>query len=207
MAGSRSELERVFEQVRDDLRRLNRPFAVIGGLAVSARTEPRFTRDIDLAVAVATDHEAERLARDLQAAGYRIAAMIEQEAVGRLATLRLLSPAIGHEPRVVVDVLMGSSGIEPEVVATATPLEIFPGLNVPVAGIAELIALKVLARDDERRPQDLVDLRALMKEATPGDRQKTRRLLELIEERGFHRNRKLVEDFSRLFVGEGRMDN
>lgn len=66
MAGSRSDLERVFEQARDDLARLGRSFAVIGGLAVSARTEPRFTRDIDFAVVVATDRDAEKLARDLQ---------------------------------------------------------------------------------------------------------------------------------------------
>jgi hypothetical protein len=38
-------------------------WAMLGGLAVSIRTEPRFTRDVDLAVAVAADDEAERLAR------------------------------------------------------------------------------------------------------------------------------------------------
>ena len=30
-------------------------FALVGGLAVSARTEPRFTRDLDFAIAVADD--------------------------------------------------------------------------------------------------------------------------------------------------------
>ena len=35
------------------------PFAVVGGLAVSARTEPRFTRDVDVAVAVANEAAAE----------------------------------------------------------------------------------------------------------------------------------------------------
>ncbi len=34
-------------------------FALVGGLAVSARSEPRFTRDIDLAVAVDGDQQAE----------------------------------------------------------------------------------------------------------------------------------------------------
>jgi predicted nucleotidyltransferase len=33
---------------------IDAPFAVIGGLAASARGEARFTRDIDLAVSVAT---------------------------------------------------------------------------------------------------------------------------------------------------------
>lgn len=43
--------------------------ALIGGLAVSVRTEPRFTRDADLAVAVADDREAEAVVRQLGAAG------------------------------------------------------------------------------------------------------------------------------------------
>jgi hypothetical protein len=35
-------------------------FALIGGLAVRARGEPRYTRDVDLAVSVDDDEEAER---------------------------------------------------------------------------------------------------------------------------------------------------
>ena len=34
-------------------------WALVGGLAVSARTEPRFTRDIDIVVAVEDDTRAE----------------------------------------------------------------------------------------------------------------------------------------------------
>ena len=34
-------------------------FAVVGGLAASARGEARFTRDIDIVVAVSTDEQAE----------------------------------------------------------------------------------------------------------------------------------------------------
>ena len=37
----------------------HRAFALIGGLAVSARSEPRFTRDADFAVSVGSDAEAE----------------------------------------------------------------------------------------------------------------------------------------------------
>jgi len=39
-------------QVASDLTILGRRFALVGGLAVSARAEIRFTRDVDLAVAV-----------------------------------------------------------------------------------------------------------------------------------------------------------
>lgn len=34
-------------------------WAVVGGLAVSVRAEPRTTRDVDVAVALAADDEAE----------------------------------------------------------------------------------------------------------------------------------------------------
>ena len=56
---------------------------------MSARTEPRLTRDADIAVAVASDAEAEALIRRLRVGGYGIEAVVEQEAVGRLATARL----------------------------------------------------------------------------------------------------------------------
>ena len=41
--------------------------ALVGGIAMGARTEPRFTRDVDLAVAVNDDSEAERIVRALLA--------------------------------------------------------------------------------------------------------------------------------------------
>jgi hypothetical protein len=74
---------------RYDLTRSNADFALVGSLAVSVRTEPRFTRDADFAVAVPGDGEAEALIRHLRARGYEVAALVEQEAVGRLATARL----------------------------------------------------------------------------------------------------------------------
>jgi hypothetical protein len=62
-------------------------FAVVGGLAVSVRTEPRFTRDIDLAVACPTDKDAEGLLFALSHRGYRTAAVFEH-ANGRMSTAR-----------------------------------------------------------------------------------------------------------------------
>jgi hypothetical protein len=60
------------------------PFALVGGLAVSVRAEPRFTRDVDLAVAVTDDAAAEALVRRLAGDGWRVGTVIEQEAVERL---------------------------------------------------------------------------------------------------------------------------
>jgi predicted nucleotidyltransferase len=185
-----TSLESALHRITADLARSGVDFALIGGLAVSVRTEPRFTRDADFAVAVSGDAEAEALVQRLHAAGYEIAALVEQDAVGRLATVRLALAGDAEGP--VMDLLFASSGIEHEVVAEADAIELLPGLTVKVACIAHLIALKVLSRDDERRPQDLVDLRALLRMATPDDVSRAHEALSVITARGYHRGRDLV---------------
>ena len=47
-----------------ELTELGARFALVGGLAVSAWGEPRYTRDVDLAVAVERDDEAEQLVNE-----------------------------------------------------------------------------------------------------------------------------------------------
>ncbi len=77
-----TSLEATLVEINATLNRLNVSFALVGGLAVSVRTEPRFTRDADLAVALRTDKEAEALVHTLRDHGFLIATVIEQEAVG-----------------------------------------------------------------------------------------------------------------------------
>lgn len=172
-------------------------WALVGGIAVSVRAEPRFTRDVDLAVAVEHDAEAEQLVADLRVLGYKILQTVEQEATGRFATARL-SPPGEDSNGVVVDLLFASSGIEREVVAGAEVIEVMPGLNVPVAGLPELIALKLLARDDKTRPQDASDLVVLSSLATAVDFDSASRLVHLIEERNYNRGRDLSSEVARL---------
>jgi hypothetical protein len=69
---------------------------------------------------------------------------------------------------------------------------------MPVARIGHLIALKVLSRDDTRRPQDLVDLRALLRVASPEEQQRARDALGLIAARGYHRGRDLLAGLNQL---------
>jgi hypothetical protein len=190
-------LEIALRRIKDELNAYSARWAVVGGLAVSVRTEPRFTRDADLAVVVRDDREAESLVRWLLGRGYEVLASVEQQAVGRLATARLLPP--GEKPEgLVVDLLFASSGIESEVVSAAEPIEILPDLTAPVARKSHLIALKVLSRDDAKRPTDLADLNALLALATDSEIQETREALALITERGFHRERELVKRFEEL---------
>jgi hypothetical protein len=164
--------------------------ALVGGLAVSARAEPRLTRDVDVAVAVVGDAEAEALVQALVADGYATLALVEQEAIRRLAAVRLAVP--GEPARgVVADLLFASSGIEAIVVAEAERLEAFPGVILPVARAGHLIALKLLSRDDRTRPQDAADLRALFKVATESEIERARTALTVIEHGGFARGRDL----------------
>ncbi len=191
-----TSLEAILRRVDADLARSRISFALIGGLAVSARTEPRFTRDADLAVALDSDAEAQSLVHGLRVLGYGIGSIVEQEAVGRLATVRLTRSPAPEAP--VVDLLFASSGIEAEVVAEAEPIEVLPHLTLPVATTGHLIALKVLSRDDVSRPQDLVDIRTLLAAASAEDLELARHALGLIATRGYDRRRDLLADMNSL---------
>ena len=169
-----------------------RSWALVGGLAVSVRTEPRFTRDLDLAVAVSDDPDAEDLVRMLQAEGFHAQTILEQDSTHRLATVRLI-PVRPVEPGLMLDLLFASSGIEAEVCASAELLAVFPEVIVPVARIHHLIALKVLARDDSSRPQDAGDLRQLIAASREGDYSRACEAVRLIEHRGFNRSRNLED--------------
>lgn len=183
-------LEAALRRVSADLARHDVAWALVGGFAVSARAEPRFTRDVDVAVAVHDDSGAETLVRALVFDGYRVLASVEQGATGRLATIRLGCP-VGGGDDVVVDILFASSGIEPEIADAAEVMDIVPGLSLPVAVTGHLIALKLLARDDDVRPQDRADLRALGAVAKQSDLAVAREAIALISRRGYDRGRDL----------------
>jgi predicted nucleotidyltransferase len=173
-----------------DLGHLDHLFAIVGGLAVSARAEPRLTRDVDIAVAVSDDRDAEAVVFRLQALGYRVVTTLEQDVTGRLATVRLQGAEI-EDAGALLDLLFASSGIEAEVASRAESMELLPGISAPVARLGHLIALKILARDDQRRPQDAMDLRSLLRESREQDLALARESLALIHARGFDRGRDL----------------
>lgn len=185
-------LESVLRRTVADLALAGADCALVGGLAISVRTEPRFTRDADLVVAVPGDVEAEALIRLFRELGYHVTALIEQDAVKRLATVRLQPDTDAGAP--VVDLLFASSGIEAEIVHDAEILEVLPGLLVRVARPGHLIALKLLSRDDVQRPQDIGDLRALLRSASREELTRARNAVEAIAARGYHRGRNLTTD-------------
>jgi predicted nucleotidyltransferase len=185
-------VEAALREIVRDLADAGRSFALLGGFAVSVRTEPRTTRDVDLAVLVRDDADAEALTFALVQRGYVLGTAIEQTGAGRLATVRLEAPS-----KSIVDLLFASSGIEDEVIAAAEPLDVVEALSIPVPRVGHLIALKVLSRDDRERPQDRVDLHALLRVATDDELERARRAVRLIEARGFARGKDLAEELDR----------
>lgn len=202
MAQKLNRLEKVLRTLAEALARHNVRWALVGGLAVSVRTEPRFTRDVDVAVAVASDREAEQLVAALQRQGFRVIEALEQESAGRLAAVRLQPPG-EPDPGLVVDLLFASSGIEAELVVRAEKLPVFPSTTAAVASIGDLLALKLLSRDDLERPQDAVDLRLLLAFATPEDLKVAWQAVQDIQARGFHRGRDLLQALRSLLEVHG----
>ena len=165
---------------------------IVGGLAVSSRCDPRFTRDVDIAVAVETDEQAEALIHALVSHGLRMNGLVEQEAVGRLAMARLST-----EDGLSVDLLIASSGIETEVVTKAETLEVVQGVLLPVARTGHLIALKLLSVAPGRET-DAADLRNLAAVATEEEWNLASEAVAQIQERGFDRGRQLDSELHTL---------
>lgn len=179
-----------------DLRAMKVRWAVVGGLAVSARAEPRTTRDVDVAIVVSDDQEAEETVVLLRNRGYVLHTPLEHTDRDRLAAVRMLSRS--DEGSVFADLLFASSGIEREVVAEADLLEVLPGLFAPVAKTGHLLALKTLALRPDRpleRPQDFTDIRELLAVADDDEIRRARQALELISRRGYDRGKDLEAEF------------
>ncbi len=185
-----NSLHRVLADAARELDSSGTAWALVGGLAVGARTEPRFTRDVDLAVAAADDEASEIVVRALLSRGYHVNALLEQTFTKRLATVRLMPPAGGR----LVDLLFASSGIEAEVVEAAERLELVAGVPAPVARTGHLLAMKVLARNDATRPQDRLDLAGLLGVTGPAELKRCRQSLQLMMDRGYSRGRRLLEE-------------
>lgn len=209
-----TRLEAALIRLDLDLRKLGCRWALVGGIAVSARARPRTTQDVDVAIAVSSDQEAERLVATLGSWGYQIQTVIEQSSKGRLATVRLVPPIGGAQVTAgagegagvpLVDLLFASSGIEPEVVAAAEALTILPGLRPPVATAGHLLALKVLA-EQPNRPQDLSDAMSLIESASFAEIQRAKEAVELIARRGYDRGKDLRAALARVLALRPELD-
>ena len=175
------------------MKRAGAKWALVGGMAVSARTVARFTSDFDVAIAVESDKQAEQIVAAMLKHGYTVNALLEDESSHELATVRLNTPPEGAAP-LLLDLLFATSGIEPEIVASSTIETVLPNARMPVATVPHLLAMKVLASRDSRE-HDVPDIARLLEVSTDDDIVVAREALKLITERGFNREKDLERDF------------
>lgn len=169
-----------------DLNAVGARYALVGGVAVGLRSVVRFTRDLDFAVAVPGDQEAEAVVFGLRQRGYSVSADLEQTYVDRLCTIRLLR----HDSDVIVDLLFANCGLENDIVDYAENVEVIPGVYAPVARTGHLIAMKALAG----RNQDLTDLEYLFGGISDADLALAREAAQLIVARGYSRGQDVPGD-------------
>ena len=125
--------------------------------------------------------------------GYTVNALLEDESSHGLATVRLNIPP-ADAPPLLLDLLFGTCGIEPEIVAAATVETVLPNAAMPVAIVPHLLAMKVLASRDTRE-HDVPDIARLLEVSTDDDILVARNALKLMTERGFNREKDLERDF------------
>lgn len=171
-------------------------FALVGGYAVGVYGTPRFTKDIDFTVAVDSDSQAEQILRVFLEDGFRIDPLLVHKEHGTISTARLFLPE-SRSRSADFDLLFSFCGVESEIVAAAQPVEILPGLTVPVATLVHLIALKVLS-ERATRPNDRADLAALLGRSGQEEVLAVKKILALIEKRGFGSGQELLKKFDRL---------
>jgi hypothetical protein len=126
--------------------------AVIGGVAVSLLSEPRYTRDIDATVVLDDKKWDAFLAR---AAEFGIRPRASDALVfARETRMLLLQHDISGIP---LDISMGTLEFEQEMIDRALPIRV-GRLTIPVATPEDLIILKAIAQ----RPQDLTDIATIL---------------------------------------------
>jgi hypothetical protein len=186
LAGVSGALEAIFWRAVDELEALEARFAVVGGIAIGARIEPRTTKDIDFAIAVEDDAEAEAFVFALRRRGFVVDSLFQRDD-GRIGTVRTWHP---RAPGILIDFLCATSRIEPEIVAASTPEPIRLDRRAPVATEPHLLAMKIKAG----RKKDAADIESLIQRASQASLKRAEHALRLMQSRGADPKRDLVAE-------------
>ena len=123
------------------------PFAVIGGIAVIVRGEPRFTADVDVVAGIELDRALE-LIEATERSPFRTLFPDADEVV----RTSFILPLQHVDTEITVDLAIGLSGFERNMIARAESVD-FEEFAIPVATAEDLILMKLLAA----RPRDTDD--------------------------------------------------
>ncbi|HMO17079.1 MAG TPA: hypothetical protein PKA63_00465 [Oligoflexia bacterium] len=179
-----------------DLVDLQVRFAFVGALAIGARGRTRQTIDIDIAVSLSSNDQTQELIDRLIIKGYGVNNLYKD---GNRVVLARLFSSNEESSLVEIDILFNLCGIESEVVDSAEILEVWPMLHAPIASMPALLAMKARCQELPERIQDKADLvNLLIPFSTEKEIQEARRLIKLIEERGFNEGRDLLTKFDDL---------
>lgn len=142
--------------------------AIVEGVAVSAYSQPRATKDID--AQVITDSTPVELLESLARFGF--APAFKESAA--LAEHNGVLPLLHTDTNTIVDIIFARFPFMQEMVSRAVHLKI-GGLDVPLIRLHDLMALKLFAA----RPQDRVDVQTLLRANPDIDRES---VLEAVHE-------------------------
>jgi predicted nucleotidyltransferase len=145
-------LNKTLVDAADFLKNHGVQYALIGGMAASLRGQLRVTADVDMVIA-ADVPQALRLTNSLAASPFKPLFDGVADVVERSFILPLRHRSTG----VKVDLALGLSGFEQQLIRRASPLDI-AGQQISVAQAEDLIILKCLAG----RPQDDQDLEGIL---------------------------------------------
>jgi hypothetical protein len=127
-------------------------YALVGGLAVSLRGQPRVTADVDMVIAIDLDR-ALQIVDELN--NSKFAPLFS--GVADVIQRSFILPIRHRDTGVKVDLAIGLSGFEQQAIQRANIVEV-GGCPTKVATAEDLVIMKVLAG----RPQDEQDLAGLV---------------------------------------------
>jgi Nucleotidyl transferase AbiEii toxin, Type IV TA system len=127
-------------------------FAIVGGVAVSLVSTPRFTADVD-AVLLDIDDRLEWLIDELKNAGYESRA---SDPIAFARRTRVLT--MRDKNGVGIDLMLGLLPFDIDLVSRAVTATLSDLSTVPVASPTHLVVIKAIAW----RPRDVEDIRQLV---------------------------------------------
>lgn len=159
-------------------------YALIGGVAVSARARPRATKDVDFLVQADREYFTKESIQKILPKGFSFKIFKSD----RLDPLNGVVRIYDEEGNELVDIIPVFWKWQDDVIKAAEQIEIFEGVSVPIAKIEDLVVLKLKAGG----AQDMVDIEELLKATAVTDDFDKVRMLDLAKQAGVDKKLKKI---------------
>lgn len=142
-----------FKELLNLFKKNNCRYLIVGGYAVMKYTEPRFTKDLDLLIAI-DEANAKAVYRSLKEFGAPLKGLIEKDFSKEGHFYKMGNPPLR------IDILMSIPGINFNEAWEQRETQTIDGVEMHFISKQDLIVAKKTAN----RPQDLIDVKFLEKE-------------------------------------------